>query len=373
MSVVPSTVLSLWESAGELLLVAEDALSETSGGTPPRSYVSASEPAFDCCPFLTVYVSALTEDTTGVGPGGVAGGHRTGRGSIILATYQILAVRCAAAYGNGGVDIPTPEAIEAVAQLVTEDGWSLWNRIRSAVKCEEIFGTCSEVYFDGGVPIPEQGGCVGWRFTIRAALPGIPRECGEPPPPSVYTETLFTDQADGPLSDPWQFGLDLGYPGAPIPEVSAAVVTGILDTDGHSAQIPSIGPRYAVGVRLSGAVPETGVAGFSCFLYEDADNYYECRFYWDGSMKALSVTPGGGTVEIINGSMVPTAPGGAVGFIVEDTVLSVLQSQTGDLSSLGAVLANPIPPEGFLGGTTFAAFALHDATSIDMVWSREPL
>jgi hypothetical protein len=190
MSVVPSTVLSLWESAGELLLVAEDALSETSGGTPDRSYVSASEPAFDCCPFLTVYVSALTEDTTGVGPGGVAGGHRTGRGSIILATYQILAVRCAAPYGNKGVDVPTPEAIEAVAQLVTEDGWSLWNRIRSAVKCEEIFGTCSEVYFDGGVPIPEQGGCVGWRFTIRAALPGIPRPCVEPPPLDLVLHEL---------------------------------------------------------------------------------------------------------------------------------------------------------------------------------------
>jgi hypothetical protein len=173
MSVVPSTVASLNEMAGALLLVAEDALADTIGGTPTRSYVAPAEPAFDCCPFLTVHVPGLTEDTTGAGPGGVAVGHRSMRGSVILATYVTLAIRCAPEADNG---LPSIAAIEAVAREVQEDGWSLWNRLRQAIREGEIFGLCQEVYFDGGVSVVEQGGCVGWRFTIRAAIPGIPAE-----------------------------------------------------------------------------------------------------------------------------------------------------------------------------------------------------
>lgn len=174
MSVVPSTVASLWESAGELLLVMEDALAETVGGTPERSYVSPTEPAFDCCPFLTVYVSALGEaPTSEVG----IGGRRSTTGSVILATYQVIAVRCAPEPGTG-TGLPSLQSIESAAQAVMEDGWALWNRMRAAVRCGEMFSECSEVYLDGGVPIPEQGGCVGWQFTIRAAIPGIPTDCG---------------------------------------------------------------------------------------------------------------------------------------------------------------------------------------------------
>lgn len=173
---MPSTVASVFEQAGELLLVCEDALSGTVGGTPERSYIAPSEPAFDCCPMLSVYVPAITEETTAVGPGGAAGGHRSLTGSIILVTYIVHAIRCAPDGGSGR--LPSLEAIESVAQAVQQDGWALWNRLRSAIRCGEIFAECSEVYFDGGASIPEQGGCVGWTFTIRAALGGIPRECG---------------------------------------------------------------------------------------------------------------------------------------------------------------------------------------------------
>lgn len=174
MSVIPSTVASLFESAGALLLVAEDALAETPAGVPERSYVAPAEPAFDCCPFLTVHVPALTEAPTGTGPGGVSPGHRTMRGSIILVTYNVLAIRCAPEASGSG--LPATASIEAVAEQVQADGWALWNRLRSAVASEEIFGTCSEVYFDGGASVPEQGGCIGWRFIIRASLPGYTSE-----------------------------------------------------------------------------------------------------------------------------------------------------------------------------------------------------
>jgi hypothetical protein len=172
MSVAPSTVASLFEQASALLNIAGDALEETVGGLPDRSYVAPAEPAFDCCPFLTVHVPALGEDTTAVGLGGVAGGRRATTGSVILATYVILAIRCAPQAEASG--LPALSDIEAVAREVQQDGWALWNVLRQAIRDGEIFGMCSEVYFDGGVSVPEQGGCIGWRFTVRAAIPGIP-------------------------------------------------------------------------------------------------------------------------------------------------------------------------------------------------------
>ena len=378
MSVTPSTVLSLWESAGELLAVCEEALSETTAGTPERSYVTPSEPAFDCCPFLSVHVSALTVDTTAVGPGGVATGHRTTSGSIILATYVVNAVRCAPEIADGK-SLPTLAAIEAAAQQVEEDGWALWNRVRSAIRCGEIFRLCSEVYFDGGASIPEQGGCVGWQFQVRAALPGIPRDCDEPEPPptSPYTETDFTDQADGPLTDPWTFDLDLGYPG-PIPEVADAVVTGSPGVEGHSVQNVGLLPAYIVGVRLASdwALADPTSAGVSLQLYMPGDslNYYELRFSPDGVVSGFVVQAGEATEVISNlNTILPIPAGGAFGMMVEGEIMSVLVSRTGDLSSLAVELSNPPGTFTPLPGTVLPAFALHSDVSVDMVFTREPL
>ena len=86
-------------------------------------------------------------------------------------------MRCAPTV-QGANGLPPLAEIEAVAREVEEDGWSLWNTLRHAIADGVIFGDCSEVFFDGGVPIPEQGGCVGWRFIIRAAISGIPNPEG---------------------------------------------------------------------------------------------------------------------------------------------------------------------------------------------------
>ena len=174
MSTTPSTVSSLWESAGEVLLIAEDAVATTVGGAIERSYVAPSEPSFDCCPMLSVYVQGLAEGGTLSGPGGLSTGHRTMVGSVILATYVIHVIRCAPTGGNG---LPSLAQMEASAREVQEDGWAVWNRIRSAIKCGEIFGECQEVFFDGETILPEQGGCVGWQFLLRASIDGIIREC----------------------------------------------------------------------------------------------------------------------------------------------------------------------------------------------------
>ena len=95
MSVIPSTVDSVYELASALLLVAEDALAETIGGTPDRSFVAPAEPPWDCCPFLAVFVPTITEGATAAGTGGLAIGHRATSGAVNLIGFNILAIRCA--------------------------------------------------------------------------------------------------------------------------------------------------------------------------------------------------------------------------------------------------------------------------------------
>ena len=171
MSIVPSTVATLSDYSDAVLEVAIDALNTTTAGAPDRAYVSPAPPAFDCCPALMVHVASLTEEATSPGtPGGSA--RRGDFGSIILAGYQIWAIRCAPVMD--GDLLPAPSEIAASALEVQEDGWALWNGLRHAVKNGDIFERCTGVHFDGGVPIPEQGGCVGWTFRIRAMIPGIP-------------------------------------------------------------------------------------------------------------------------------------------------------------------------------------------------------
>lgn len=172
MSVLASDIDTLGVYADALLAVCETALEATEEGAPP-AYLSAAAPAFDCCPALIVHVSRLAEASTSpVGPG-EAPARRVTLGSVILVTYVIDILRCAA-NPKGTNSLPSPTAMTAVAHVVEQDAFAIWNGIRHAVQDGDLFETCLGVHYDGGVPIREQGGCVGWSFTIRASIPGIP-------------------------------------------------------------------------------------------------------------------------------------------------------------------------------------------------------
>jgi hypothetical protein len=167
-----STITTLTDYAQDLLGVCENALATTIGGVPDRSYITPSEPAWDCCPFLNVQVGGLTEaPTSPLGPA-EAPALRTKFGNVILARYVITAVRCSPTVN--GTQLPTVAAMNASAAEVLEDGWALWNGLRHAIEDNLIFDGCLGVHFDGAQPLPDQGGCVGWRMVIRASIPGIP-------------------------------------------------------------------------------------------------------------------------------------------------------------------------------------------------------
>lgn len=176
MPVVASTVNTLDELATALLAVVETALGDTPGGVPDRVYVPAAPPAFDCCDFATVHVAALEYAPTSPASG-VSGGMRTKYGGIILATLTITAVRCAASIPDGE-ELPSVDDMNAVGALVRADGWALWNHLRTAINDGDFGGLCDVREFSRGVPVPEQGGCVGWTFTLRAALDGYTPDLG---------------------------------------------------------------------------------------------------------------------------------------------------------------------------------------------------
>lgn len=175
MTITPSDVHTLGDYASDLLTVSIAALATTDSGAPVEAFVSAiAPPTFDCCPMLAVAVTGLAEAPTKPGSPAESVARRTTYGNIILAGYGIWALRCAPTVD--GRQLPTMAQKVASADEVEQDGWALWNGIRHAVANGELFETCTGVHFDGGQPITEQGGCVGWVFRLRAMIPGIPND-----------------------------------------------------------------------------------------------------------------------------------------------------------------------------------------------------
>lgn len=161
-----TSLLELTITAQALLDTTITILDTTPAGAPESQYLTPAKPAFDC-EFVAVQVARLAEDTTA--PLNLTQTKRRNVfGNIILATFVIYVVRCAPMMV--GSSPPTDAAKTASATTVQEDAWSLWNGIRD--QQDELFDNCLGVYFDGGLPIPESGGYVGWTFQIRASIEG---------------------------------------------------------------------------------------------------------------------------------------------------------------------------------------------------------
>lgn len=161
-----TTVDQLTAVAQSLLDTSAIILDTTVAMAPASQFLSPSRPAIDC-EFLAVQITRLAEDTTS--PLTLTAVKRRNHfGNIILATFVIYIVRCAPEIK--GVNPPSDAAKTASAAMVQEDAWALWNGIREYQA--SLFDDCLGVYFDGGVPIQESGGFVGWQFQIRASVEG---------------------------------------------------------------------------------------------------------------------------------------------------------------------------------------------------------
>lgn len=143
-------------------------LETTSSGAPESRFLTSSQPAIDC-EFVAVQVARLNEEVTSPLTPVMATGNRNRFGNVILANYIMYVVRCAPEMDNSG-NPPSDEDKTNSAYEVQRDGWVIWNGIRYYQ--DDIFDDCIGVHFDGGLPIPESGGYVGWAFSIRAAIEG---------------------------------------------------------------------------------------------------------------------------------------------------------------------------------------------------------
>ena len=92
-------------------------------GAPARTFVSAGQPAFDCCPFLSVDAAACGRQTRP---------DRTGCGHPAPVGIQAQPCRGAACGSPGalrrsGRAPPPTAALSAVAEQTNADAWALWN------------------------------------------------------------------------------------------------------------------------------------------------------------------------------------------------------------------------------------------------------
>lgn len=169
-----NTVSTLNEFAQELLAEAESALATTSGGVPGRSYVALQQPAFDCCPMLTVHVSGMgLENTSPVAPSPVLG-HRPQMGLLNLATFVITVVRCTPQPTGGQLTPPQVAALQVASAEVQQDLWAIWNRLTYRFADGMFEGRCFAVYLESAIPVNEAGMCAGWLITVRTAIQGYP-------------------------------------------------------------------------------------------------------------------------------------------------------------------------------------------------------
>lgn len=178
MTVVPSTVTSMYDLAVDLLDAVEAAMATTAEGAPVTSYVSLGEPAWgpEACSQAVVQVLALGEgQTSPVSPAEITGirhppGHHVNEVSLVA-----YAVRCLfVSEGNVSPYQPlTVNSLSAAAKQAYEDGWAIWNYINRAIKSQSLFGgQCQIVHFVGGQPINPEAGLGGWRFGLRVELDG---------------------------------------------------------------------------------------------------------------------------------------------------------------------------------------------------------
>ena len=133
-------------------------------GAPDRSFVSPGQPAFDCCPQLTVHVAGVSEF-----PAGQTDTHKAGARQNLV-TFVVTSVRC---LSESNTELPPdPLDLQADAEQLDADGWALWNHLWNLMRSGDLFTLCGPVTWGGLRSLTPSGGCGGWTLTISAEVEG---------------------------------------------------------------------------------------------------------------------------------------------------------------------------------------------------------
>lgn len=157
----------------DVLAAAEAALNTIPGfapgleGAPARTFVSAGQPALDCCNQLSVNAAAIREGATE--PFGLGAGTRHRQNfRVNHVGVNVWITRCL----ERADVIPTEAELEALARQVNADGWALWNELWNDARSGLLISICDEVFFDALTPLQPSGGCSGWLLSLRVQLAG---------------------------------------------------------------------------------------------------------------------------------------------------------------------------------------------------------
>lgn len=187
MTVVASTVSSMYELADSFLQAIVAAMTTTTAGAPDRAFIAPDTPVFETeCGQAAVYIPTLSEEATSpLTPGGQVG-QRFHAGRVNLVGMIGFAVRCAEISEGNQLPYQPPfnATLNGQAQAVYEDGWAIWNYVTALLNQKKLFqGPCGITHFDLGKPYIDEGGLMGWQFDIRVELNGyVPDTSGFPPP-----------------------------------------------------------------------------------------------------------------------------------------------------------------------------------------------
>lgn len=162
----------LYAAATHLLDHAKQALATTPGGAIQRAFVTTCNPAFDCCPQLTVHASSIGQADTGPQNAPLDTYARAQMGSVILATLVTTILRCVPTHYQE--DLPHPAQITAASLVTYADAWAVWNWYSARHRAGTLFpGMPCRPYKLGVMTcINDQGGCGGWQVPLEVQLDG---------------------------------------------------------------------------------------------------------------------------------------------------------------------------------------------------------
>lgn len=175
---MPSNADSLYGIAAELLASAAAILAGTAAGAPTNQYVAHGPPAYDCPDSLIVHAGPLQ---WGDFSRGAQGSPRVDPKMFVVPVVPltITALRCVnrQAMPSGGVAIRNAQlaAINADAQKVYADGWSLFIGINKRYRAGTLFAgyPCRVFEVDGALPVSPEGGALGWTLDVHVQLDGF--------------------------------------------------------------------------------------------------------------------------------------------------------------------------------------------------------
>lgn len=176
---MPSTSDSLFSIATELLARSTAILAGTPAGAPTNQYVAHGPPAYDCPDSLIVNVGTIAYGPFSRGPstGTAAPDPKSFVVPIVPLTVTLLRCVNRQAMPSGGVQVrpATLTAIQADAQIVYRDGWSLFCGLRKGYRDGTLFAGFPCRFYDmtGALPVAPEGGALGWTLDVLVQLDGF--------------------------------------------------------------------------------------------------------------------------------------------------------------------------------------------------------